>query len=54
MLDNLFFSLFHIDGLMLFTVGTIEKIEKKKAFINYGMFTTETNVDKLELVEKAQ
>lgn len=35
-------------------VGTIEKIEKKKAFINYGMFTTETNVSKLELVEKAK
>lgn len=35
-------------------VGTIEKIEKKKAFINYGMFTTEVNVSKLELVEKAK
>jgi DNA mismatch repair protein MutS2 len=35
-------------------VGTIEKIEKKKAFINYGMFTTETSLEKLELVEKAK
>lgn len=35
-------------------VGTIEKIEKKKAFINYGLFTTETDVSKLELVEKAK
>ncbi len=33
-------------------VGTIEKIEKKKAFINYGMFTTEVSTLKLELVEK--
>ena len=33
------------------SVGTIEKIEKKKAFINYGNFTTETSLDKLELVE---
>lgn len=35
-------------------VGTIEKIEKKKAFINYGLFTTEVNVSKLELVEKGK
>lgn len=35
-------------------VGTIEKIEKKKAFINYGLFTTETDVSKLELVEKGK
>jgi DNA mismatch repair protein MutS2 len=35
-------------------VGTIEKIEKKKAFINYGLFTTEASMDKLELVEKAK
>mgnify|MGYP001943764385 CR=1 FL=1 len=35
-------------------VGTIEKIEKKKAFINYGLFTTETSVSKLELVEKGK
>ena len=33
-------------------IGTIEKIEKKKAFINYGIFTTETSLDKLEFVGK--
>ena len=33
-------------------VGTIEKIEKNKAFINYGIFTTEASFDKLEFVEK--
>lgn len=35
-------------------IGTIEKIEKKKAFINYGIFTTEANVSKLEFVEKGK
>ncbi len=35
-------------------VGTIEKIEKKKAFINYGIFTTEADLTKLELVEKGK
>ena len=34
-------------------VGTIERIEKKKALINYGMFTTEAATNKLELVEKS-
>ncbi|AUC81520.1 DNA mismatch repair protein MutS [Lacinutrix sp. Bg11-31] len=32
-------------------VGTIDKLEKKKAVVNYGMFTTNVNVDLLELVE---
>ncbi len=32
--------------------GTIEKIEKNMAFINYGMFTTKASLDKLELVKK--
>lgn len=36
------------------SVGTIEKIEKKKAFINYGLFTTEAALDKLEFVEKSK
>ena len=36
------------------SVGTIEKIEKKKAFINYGNFTTEASLEKLELVEKSK
>lgn len=35
-------------------VGTIEKIEKKKAFINYGLFTTEVDVSKLEFVENGK
>lgn len=30
--------------------GIIEKIEKNNAFINYGIFTTKTSLDKLELV----
>lgn len=34
------------------TIGTIEKIEKKKVFINYGLFTTEASLDKIELVKK--
>ena len=33
------------------TIGTIEKIEKKKAFINYGLFTTTASFDKLEIVK---
>ena len=36
------------------SVGIIEKIEKKKAFINYGNFTTEASLEKLELVEKSK
>ncbi|WP_299709782.1 DNA mismatch repair protein MutS [uncultured Tenacibaculum sp.] len=36
------------------SVGTIDKIEKKNAFINYGLFTTKTSLDKIELVEKAK
>mgnify|MGYP005991026161 CR=1 FL=1 len=35
-------------------VGTIDKIEKKTVFINYGMFTTKASKEKLELVEKAK
>jgi DNA mismatch repair protein MutS2 len=35
-------------------VGTIDKIEKKKAFINYGFFTTEASLDKLEFVERGK
>ncbi len=33
--------------------GTIEKIEKDIATINYGIFTAKTDVDQLELVKKA-
>ncbi|QXP58652.1 endonuclease MutS2 [Olleya sp. HaHaR_3_96] len=32
-------------------VGTIDKFEKNKAIVNYGMFTTNVNIDSLELVE---
>lgn len=35
-------------------IGTIDKIEKKKAFINYGLFTTEAKIEQLELVERAK
>ncbi|MCF6181995.1 DNA mismatch repair protein MutS [Lutibacter sp.] len=34
--------------------GTINKIEKKYAFINYGFFTTKTTLSKLELVEASK
>ncbi len=36
------------------SVGTIEKIERKKVVLNYGLFTTKTTIDKLELVEAAK
>jgi DNA mismatch repair protein MutS2 len=32
-------------------VGNIDKFEKGKAIVNYGMFTTNVNIDLLELVE---
>jgi DNA mismatch repair protein MutS2 len=32
-------------------IGSIDKLEKNKAVINYGMFTTNVSVDQLELVE---
>lgn len=34
------------------SVGTIEEIEKNKVLINFGIFTTKTTTNKLELVEK--
>ena len=33
------------------SVGSIDKFEKGKAIVNYGIFTTNVNVDLLELVE---
>ncbi|QNM86529.1 DNA mismatch repair protein MutS [Polaribacter pectinis] len=36
------------------SVGTIDKIDRKNVTINYGVFTTKTSVDKIELVEKAK
>ena len=32
-------------------VGSIDKIEKNKATVNYGLFTTNVSVEQLELVE---
>ena len=36
------------------SVGTIDIIDKKKVTINYGIFTTKTTIDKLELVKKTK
>lgn len=33
------------------SVGTLDKIEKGKALVNYGMFTTSVDLNKLELVQ---
>ncbi|MCK7590953.1 DNA mismatch repair protein MutS [Subsaxibacter sp. CAU 1640] len=35
-------------------IGSIDKLEKNKAVINYGMFTTNVSVEQLELVESAK
>ena len=35
-------------------IGTIDKIEKNKATVNYGVFTSQINIESLELVEKAK
>ena len=32
-------------------IGSIDKIEKNKAVVNYGMFTTNVSLEQLELVE---
>lgn len=32
------------------SVGTIDRIEKNKAIVNYGIFTTNVSLDKLELI----
>ena len=32
-------------------VGSIDSIEKNKATVNYGIFTSKVNLDELELVE---
>lgn len=36
------------------SVGSIDSIEKNKAIVNYGQFTTNVSLDKLELVEKTK
>ena len=33
-------------------VGTIDSLEKNKAFVNYGSFTTQVHTDELELVKR--
>jgi DNA mismatch repair protein MutS2 len=35
-------------------VGTVDALEKNKAVVNYGVFTTNVSVDQLELVEAAK
>jgi len=35
-------------------IGTIDTIEKGKAIVNYGLFTTNVSLDLLELVERAK
>ena len=32
------------------SVGTIDRIEKNKVIVNYGIFTTNVSLDKLELI----
>ncbi|WP_445721667.1 endonuclease MutS2 [Flavobacterium sp.] len=32
-------------------IGTIEKIEKNKAFVNYGIFTSKVSLDQLEYIQ---
>ena len=32
-------------------IGTIDKIEKKKATVNYGIFTSKVSLDELEYVQ---
>lgn len=31
------------------SVGTLDSIEKKKGFVNYGIFTTQVDLEQLEL-----
>ena len=35
-------------------VGTLDKIEKNKATVNYGVFTSKVSLEALEFVEKAK
>ncbi len=36
------------------SVGDLEKIEKQKAFVNYGFFTSECKLNQLELVQRTK
>lgn len=38
-----------IDGK---SIGTIDTLEKGKAVVNYGIFTTNVAIDQLEFVER--
>ncbi len=40
-----------IDGK---AIGTIDSIEKNKATVNYGVFTSKVSLDELEFVEAAK
>jgi DNA mismatch repair protein MutS2 len=33
------------------SIGTIDKIEKNKALVNYGIFTSKISIDELEFVQ---
>jgi DNA mismatch repair protein MutS2 len=49
-------QLFIGDQVRLFdgkAVGTIDSLEKNKAFVNYGTFTTQVHTDELELVQRS-
>ena len=34
------------------SIGSIDKIEKNKATVNYGVFTSKVNLEALEFVER--
>ena len=36
------------------SIGTIDSIEKRKAVVNYGVFTTQVNLEALDLVQAAK
>ena len=49
-------SLYIGDHVRLFdgkAVGTIDSLEKNKAIVNYGTFTTQVHTDELELVKRS-
>ena len=33
------------------SIGTIDKIEKNKATVNYGIFTSKVSLDELEFIQ---
>jgi DNA mismatch repair protein MutS2 len=36
------------------SIGSIDKIEKNKAVVNYGIFTSKVSLDQLEIVESVK